>query len=373
MACRILVVEDDPLISLDIERSLKQMGHDVVGTASRGEEVMELARKLAPEIVLMDINLAGQLDGIQAAAQLTKESPTAIVFLTGNDDEETLTRAAKLVRPYAYLIKPFDRNELKRTIEIVIARIGLGQEESVEEEPLIKTSGAEVGADERFSALGKIPLLNKFSSSSKFKLASTSTIKEYSAGSYLFSDRENPLVPFVPISGRLALVESSSEGKELILTLMGPGDNFGLLDFSKDFLSNRSLRAQLDSKVLLLNRACYEELVGKDEAAIIEIRRELERRLNKSFSFSLALAHVRVEARIVSALLGLIPNFGKDTFGKEEMRLFITRKELADLTGTTSETAIRTTKQLERDGFLDLTRPGIIKILDPLKLKNAFD
>ena len=379
MPTRILLVEDDPLISLDVERALKGMGHDVVGVTARGEEAIELARKLSPDLFIMDIGLAGELDGIQAASQIVKESTSPVLFLTGTDDEETLARAARDVKPYAYLIKPFDRHELKRTVEIVIARTA--EHEEIHPPSIIeyssttgdnskgdgKTDG-DSGADERFSAISKIPHLSTLPSPIRHTLAQTSSIKEFSSGSFLFSDGEGP-TPFIPLSGRLALIESCSEGKELILNLLGPGDSFGLLLVDSEFYSKRSIRAQLDSRVLFLSRTAYAETLKKESTLAEELSQDLSARLSKAYSLAVSLAHSRVETRIITVLLSLLPRFGKDSVTKGEVRLFLTRKELAELTGTTSETAIRVTKQLERDGQLDLTRPGIIKILNTEKLQ----
>jgi CRP/FNR family transcriptional regulator len=85
------------------------------------------------------------------------------------------------------------------------------------------------------------------------------------------------------------------------------------------------------------------------------------------------LAHAKVETRIASTLLALLPEFGKGGGANGHPRIFLTRKELAELTGTTPETAIRTTKHLERQGILDLTRPGIIKILKQDDLRALTD
>ena len=370
MSTRVLVVEDDPLISLDVERALKAMGHDVVGVTARGEEAIELARKLSPDLYIMDITLAGEMDGIQAAAQIVKESSSPVLFLTGTDDEDTLARATRDVKPYAYLIKPFDRHELKRTVEIVVARASDfdGGQEPIIVEELTGGGDAESNSDERFAALSKIQTLSELSSPLRHQLAQSSSIKEFSAGSFIFSDGELP-TPFVPLSGRLALIESCSEGKELILNLLGPGDSFGLLAMEAEFYTRRSIRAQLDSRVLFLARASYSEVAKKDSKLAEELYQDLSLRLSKAYSLAVSLAHSRVETRIITVLLNLLPKFGKDSVTKGEVRLFLTRKELAELTGTTSETAIRVTKQLERDGYLDLTRPGIIKILNTERLE----
>jgi CRP/FNR family transcriptional regulator len=97
------------------------------------------------------------------------------------------------------------------------------------------------------------------------------------------------------------------------------------------------------------------------------------RRLRRTNDLALGLAHSRVESRIVAALLALAPRFGRPSTSEDQTRIFLTRKELADLTGTTPETAIRVTKNLEREGLLDLTKPGVIKILSLKQLKGVIE
>ena len=83
--------------------------------------------------------------------------------------------------------------------------------------------------------------------------------------------------------------------------------------------------------------------------------------------------HVQGSLDGIAALLALAPRFGRPTTSVDQTRIFLTRKELADLTGTTPETAIRVTKNLEREGLLDLTKPGVIKILSLQQLKGVVE
>ncbi len=116
---RIVVVEDDILIRKAQCGRLKKLGYDVVGTASSGEEAVDKAPVLCPDLVLMDIQLEGSLDGIQAATLIRSRLDVPIVYVTAYADEGVLERA-KLTEPFGYLVKPYGERELRSTIEMAL-------------------------------------------------------------------------------------------------------------------------------------------------------------------------------------------------------------------------------------------------------------
>jgi signal transduction histidine kinase len=118
---RILIVEDESIIALDIKTSLQHAGYSVAGVASSGEEAIALALAQKPDLLLMDIRLRGQMDGIEAAQQIRAQFPCPVVFLTAHADRQTLDRA-QLTEPFGYLTKPFEDHSLITTIEIALAR-----------------------------------------------------------------------------------------------------------------------------------------------------------------------------------------------------------------------------------------------------------
>ena len=115
----ILVVEDDVIEAMDIKRILESMGYSVPETASSGEEALQKLTEFKPDVILMDIILSGGMDGIETADVIKNQYKIPIIYLTAYSETETIERA-KLTEPYAYLIKPFNSNELKNSIEIVI-------------------------------------------------------------------------------------------------------------------------------------------------------------------------------------------------------------------------------------------------------------
>lgn len=118
---KIMVVEDEGIVAQNIARQLTDMGYDVVAIAYSGEEAVEKARAVLPDLVLMDIVLAGQMDGIEAAEKITAASGAAVVYLTSYADDKTFGRA-KLTGPLGYIMKPVKKTQLHVVIELALQK-----------------------------------------------------------------------------------------------------------------------------------------------------------------------------------------------------------------------------------------------------------
>jgi signal transduction histidine kinase len=118
---RIMIVEDERILALDLAETLDGLGYTVAGMASRAEEAIELARRLDPQLILMDVRLDGDVDGITAAETIRDEHDVPVVFLTAHADDETLQRATSSDAS-AYLVKPFKAPDLRCVIEIALAK-----------------------------------------------------------------------------------------------------------------------------------------------------------------------------------------------------------------------------------------------------------
>jgi DNA-binding LytR/AlgR family response regulator len=120
---RILIVEDDPIIGADLEDRLQELGYETLGPISTGEEAVAFFdQNLAPDLVLMDIQLGGQLDGIETVRLIQQKHTSTFIFLTSNSDDATFTRA-KSVKPSAFLSKPFRGRDLKHAIELALGQV----------------------------------------------------------------------------------------------------------------------------------------------------------------------------------------------------------------------------------------------------------
>ena len=118
---RILLVEDEAIVALDLRQRLEFLGFEVPGIAVNGADAIALARSSRPTLVLMDITIQGPIDGIETARRITAFMDVPIVFLTAYADNATVERARE-VRPYGYLLKPFEERELVTTIEMAVYR-----------------------------------------------------------------------------------------------------------------------------------------------------------------------------------------------------------------------------------------------------------
>jgi len=116
---KVLIVEDEVIVAKDIGDTLLSLGYSITGTAASGEEAVELTESTAPDIVLMDIMLEGELDGTEASEIIRLRFNIPVIFLTAYSNEKTLQRA-KTTNPYGYILKPFQETDLYTTIEIAI-------------------------------------------------------------------------------------------------------------------------------------------------------------------------------------------------------------------------------------------------------------
>lgn len=118
---RVLIVEDEGLVAADLHLRLQRLGYDPVGIADTAEQAVALAHQLHPQLVLMDIHLAGGSDGTAAATQIQQSLNIPVVFLTAYADASTLERAS-LCGPFGYVIKPFEECALAATLQMALAR-----------------------------------------------------------------------------------------------------------------------------------------------------------------------------------------------------------------------------------------------------------
>lgn len=113
----ILIVEDEPIIALDLKRALTKLGYHVLGTLASGKAALQRIDQQIPDIILLDIQLEGDLDGIDTAHQISKKYPIPIIFLTSNTDTRTFNRA-KLTQPHGFLSKPFRLVDITHSIDL---------------------------------------------------------------------------------------------------------------------------------------------------------------------------------------------------------------------------------------------------------------
>lgn len=150
---KILIVEDEMIIGANISLQLSKLGYDVTGIVSRGEEAIAHVKQNRPDIVLMDIQLKGDLDGIDTVLRMQQEMNIPVIYLTANADGDNFDRA-KSTNPYAFISKPFKKLDLQHAIELTIGRLDNNKSSSSKEEvtcvsPFIQSDSIYVRRNER--------------------------------------------------------------------------------------------------------------------------------------------------------------------------------------------------------------------------------
>ena len=119
---KFLIVEDEMIIGANISLQLTNLGYEVIGIIPRGEEAILFLAGNQPDVILMDINLKGELDGVETAKRIQHEHYIPIIYITANADEVNFNRA-KDTKPQAFISKPFKKLDLQRAVELTLSRI----------------------------------------------------------------------------------------------------------------------------------------------------------------------------------------------------------------------------------------------------------
>lgn len=198
-------------------------------------------------------------------------------------------------------------------------------------------------------------------------LADSSRFVSLNSGQYITIEGEDDSsTGFIVVSGCIAMLKTSSSGKELIVDLLPAGDIFGLLlklaeGRLPEQLSARSMRKSVLLRVPMID---FKQTLKTQPHLLGEVVEHLLVSLQSAYCLSCGLAHDRVEVRIATVLLALAGKFATLVPNEPLPVINFTRQQIADLTGTTPETAIRVTRAMQHDGLIDIKRPGVIRVLD---------
>jgi CheY-like chemotaxis protein len=140
---RIMLVEDERIVALHLQQQLATFGYDVVASVANGTQALQKIEEDHPDLVLMDIHIEGEIDGIDTASRIPSSYHIPVVYLTAYSEEATLERA-RATKPYGYLLKPFSERELHATIQMVLERSGTEKALRASEERLRQAQKMEV-------------------------------------------------------------------------------------------------------------------------------------------------------------------------------------------------------------------------------------
>ncbi|WP_119300277.1 hybrid sensor histidine kinase/response regulator [Dongia deserti] len=142
-SAQIMLVEDERIVALHLQQQLSTFGYEVIANVARGDQALQKIEEKRPDLILMDINIEGEIDGIETAARIPPSYHIPVVYLTAYSEEATLERA-RATKPYGYLLKPFSERELHATIQMVLERCRMENALRTSEERLRQAQKMEI-------------------------------------------------------------------------------------------------------------------------------------------------------------------------------------------------------------------------------------
>jgi PAS domain S-box-containing protein len=160
MKAKLLIVEDEPIVALDLQQEVEQLGCEVVGLAESADEALVAAEICRPDLALMDVRIVGSMDGIQTARLLRTAYDVPVIFLTSYSDDATIGRAEKEM-PYGYLTKPFKSRELKASLRVALHKAQADAADRADYHELAATVGGVAAGLLSVSLDGTIRYMNR--------------------------------------------------------------------------------------------------------------------------------------------------------------------------------------------------------------------
>ncbi len=220
--------------------------------------------------------------------------------------------------------------------------------------------------------LKSIPLLSGLDDSSLKSIMNSLVQKKYSKSDYIFYEGEEANAFGIVLEGRVKIVKHSLEGKEVIIRIIPEKHIFGEVAMFDNLPYPASAIAMENSKILMFEKKTFLETIKKEPSIAWEIIMDLSRKLRDASQTLKEVASERVERRIASLLLRLGEYYGVKKGNVIELNFPLTRQEIADMCGTTVETAIRVMSRLTKEGIIETER-GTIRLLVPVELKKLID
>ena len=207
----ILIVEDEAIVAEDLAAKVRQMGYDVAGITATGEEAIELARRHKPALVLMDIRLAGEMDGITAAQEIHRGCNLPVLFLTANSDMDNVNRAQQ-AEAFGYILKPFDDHDLQIQIRMALYKHAAERQLRDSDERLaLAMSAAQIGMFDRNLTSGSILWTQIAKAIFGYSQANTTTTTTTSSTEHDQSEWTNRVhpedMPFIEEESRRCMLE----------------------------------------------------------------------------------------------------------------------------------------------------------------------
>jgi CRP/FNR family transcriptional regulator, cyclic AMP receptor protein len=347
---KILIIEDNDEVRENTVEILELSEYKVI-SAANGKEGVEIALKERPDLIVCDIMMP-QLDGYGVLHLLSKHKETAnipFIFLTAKSEKQDFRKGMDLGAD-DYITKPFDGTELLNAIEIRLKKTDQ-----------LKAS---IIAD----AKSVNDFINRAKESANLKLTSDERdVYSYKKKHVLYAEGQRPKVVYFVISGKIKIYKTSTDGKELITSVSGPGDFLGFTAILENTNYRENAEALEDSKLMLIPREDFLELITNDIKIAKQFISIITKNIVEKEESLLNLAYSSLRKKVAYGLSQLGEKYKEP--GKEKIVVDISRENLAQTIGVATESLIRTLADFKSEGLIDI-QTGKVILLNFGKLKN---
>src|SRR5699024_5230551 len=325
-------------------------GYEVI-TAENGKSGVEKARKHFPDLIICDIMMP-ELDGF-GVLHLIQKTPdlanTPFIFLTAKTERSDFRKGMEMGAD-DYLMKPFSEMELLNAIESRFKKKDLIQEQFSQQQ----NTGNTINHKEVLE-----------------KLLENGKINTYKSKQEIFSEGNYPQYLFYIKSGKIKAFKRSESGKELTVGLYAEGDFLGYIALLEESVYKISAEALTDAELILISRSEFNEMTTKSTSFILQFTKALVHNNNYKAEQMVQLAYNSLRKRVANALLLLKEKY-TPTPDLTNFRIRISREELANISGTTTESLIRTLSDFKSEKLIQIQGRSI-EIINENKLKNLIN
>lgn len=350
---KILLIEDDQEM-MQLTSEILQMADYEVMTAENGKKGVEIAFREKPDLIISDIQMP-VLDGYGVLHLLHKNPhfvTTPFIFVSEKADREEARKAMELGAD-DYILKPFTETELLHAIECRLRKAEEIRDEYYKEQRALTFS----------EALPEAEVLQRF--------IDGRNIDRYNRRQNIYLEGQRPNKLYYILKGKVKLVKSSDEGKELVVELCGEGDFLGHIALLEDTVYRESAETMDFTELAVIPRREFEELVHDDQRIANKFIKLLANNIVEKEKKLVGIAYNSLRKKVAEALLMLRRKYmprQEDVFS-----INLNREDLANIAGTATESLIRTLSDFKAEKLIDISRDGTITVIDEKKLSGLFN
>ncbi len=351
---KILLIEDNEALRENTAEILSLANYNV-STAENGKIGVEMAMANPPDLIVCDIMMP-VLDGYGVFQILSKNPDlqhVPFIFLSAKSERNDLRKGMEMGAD-DYITKPFSEAELINAIRARIEKVKIHQ------------NAAGRGIEAWYQIISELGNKDEM-----FKALENHDVIDYKKKQIIYSEGQHPNKLYYIETGKIKVYKTSDGGKELITSLLSPGDFFGHIPLIENAVYEEFAETLEESSIRVIPRKEFEHLLTHNQEVALKVIKLLANNISEKEQQLVALAYHSLRKRVADALLTLKKKYAKESDG-EHFSISISREDLANIAGTATESLIRTLSDFKSEKLIEI-KEGKIVILDEKKLANLFN